>query len=147
WYLGRGEPADRLLVPSFVLGDPWRTLTTASVPYWTFFSVQPALRALDDHLARTAPYRSVDVLLFQHGVESDGIATPEEWESTIRRHGTRPRLLALDRRRFPHDIAINARYARALDALPGAIRPWSPLPLTEAVSGLRTAGIDIRPGA
>jgi hypothetical protein len=137
WTVERGGAGDRLLVPSFVLGDPWRTVSTATVPYWTFFPVQPALRALDEHLARAGRYRSVDVLLFQHGVDSAGIATPDEWVATVRRHGAEPRLMALDPRRFPHDIAVNARYARAMDALPPARRPWSPLPVgvLDAVGG------------
>ncbi|MBW0101294.1 hypothetical protein I4I78_02470, partial [Pseudonocardia sp. KRD-291] len=133
WYRRRGEAAERLLVPSFVLGDPWRTLTTASVPYWTFFSVQPALRALDDHLARAEPYRTVDLLLFQHGADSEGIATPDEWEAVVRRHGARARFPALDRRRFPHDIAVNARYDRALRELPLARRPWTPMAVRDTI--------------
>lgn len=30
-------------VPSFALGDPWRTINTASVPYWTVFAGRPAV--------------------------------------------------------------------------------------------------------
>jgi hypothetical protein len=127
WYSDRGEPADRLLVPSFVLGDRWRTIAAAAVPYWTFFAVQSALRALEAHLAAVAPYRSVDVLLFQHGVASEGIARPDSgWRSragTARRLGCSP----LDSRRFPHDVASLGRYGRALAGLPQATRPWSPL--------------------
>jgi hypothetical protein len=141
WYRDRGEPADRLLVPSFVLGDPWRTLSTASVPYWTFFSVQAALDALDDHLARADPYREVDVLLFQHGADSLGIARPADWEAVVRKHGATPRLLALDRSRFPHDIAINARYDRVLAELPRARHPWSPLSIEKGLAGLEQAGL------
>lgn len=140
-YRERGEDADRLLVPQFVLGDPWRTLTTASVPYWTFFSVQPALQVLDDHLARTDRYRTVDLLLFQHGADSDGIATPDDWEAVVRRHGAEARFPGLDRRRFPHDIAVNARYDRALRALPPARRPWTPLPVRETIDQLEAVGI------
>lgn len=136
WYRSRGEAADRLLVPSFIVGDPWRTLATASVPYWTFFSVQPALRALDDHLARSDPYRTVDVLLFQHGADSEGIATPDQWEAVVRRHGAEPRFPALDRRKFPHDIAVNARYDHALRALPRARRHWSPMPARDGIEQL-----------
>jgi hypothetical protein len=70
WYVARGEAADRLIVPSFVLADPWTAIATATVPFWGFFSVQPAVRALASHLEAADPYRAVDVLLFQHGVES-----------------------------------------------------------------------------
>ncbi|MDQ4010106.1 MAG: hypothetical protein M3228_05275 [Actinomycetota bacterium] len=141
WYAERGEPADRLLVSSFVLGDPWRTINAAAVPFWTFFSVQPAVQALEAHLESSAPYRMVDVLLFQHGVRSEGIAYPAQWLAAARRHGATARLLAVDRRRFPHDIASLGRYGRALADLPPARHPWSPFDVGEAVHALRTAGL------
>lgn len=141
WYLRRGEPADRLLVPSFILGDPWRTITAAAVPFWTFFSVQPALRALETHLQASGPYREVDILLFQHGVRSAGIADPEHWLAVARRHGAAARLLAVDPRRFPHDIASLGRYGRALADLPPAQQPWTPLDVHHAERGLRGAGL------
>ncbi|MEN3269828.1 hypothetical protein [Pseudonocardia sp.] len=136
WYTRRGEPADRLVVPSFVLGDPWRTLNAAAVPFWTFFSVQPALRALEDHLLASAPYRNVDILLFQHGVHSAGIARPEEWVRVARGNGATARLMAVSPRRFPHDIASLGRYGRMLAELPGAHLTWSPLEAARAVREL-----------
>ena len=143
WYAGRGEAADRLLVPSFVLGDPWRTINAAATPFWTFFSVRSALDAFESHLERSAPYRFVDILQFQHGVRSINIATPEQWTAAARRHGARPTMLALDPRRFPHDIATMGRYGRALANLPAAARPWSPLSVEEAMRGMRTAGTEV----
>ncbi|WP_232665633.1 hypothetical protein [Pseudonocardia sp. TRM90224] len=144
WYRERGEAADRLVVPSFVLGDPWRTISTAGVPFWTFFSVQAALRALDDHLARSEPYRQVDILQFQHGVRSAGIATPEQWAGVARRHGAQPRLVGLDPRRFPHDIATIARYGPALAEREPARRPWTPMAVTFAMDGVGTPPTGIR---
>jgi hypothetical protein len=144
WCAGRGEPADRLVVPSFVLGDPWRMAATASVPYWTFFAVRPALDALDRHLADSPRYRSVGILLFQHGVRSAGVADPQEWLATVRRHGAAGRLVAVDSRRAPHDIASLGRYGRELARLPPAQRPWSPLPIEAALSGLGAAGLEVR---
>jgi hypothetical protein len=143
WYTGRGEDGDRLLVPQFVLGDPWRTINSASTPFWTFFSVQAALQSLDDHLAASPRYRHVDVLLFQHGVDSEGIATPDDWTRTVRRHGATVGFPGLDRRRFPHDIATLARYGPAMAALPAARRPWTPLHPLDALSGLADAGLPV----
>ena len=145
WYADRGEPGDRLLVSSFVLVDPWASVATATVPFWTFFSVRPALRALEAHLAAARPYRAVDILLFQHGVDSTGIARPREWLDVARRHGARARLVALDPSRFPHDIATLGRYGRALAGLPAATRPWSPLEVPDALAALAAAGIEITP--
>lgn len=137
WYARRGERTDRLVVSSFVLGDPWRMINTASVPYWTFFSVQPALGALDEFLASSAPFRDVHLLLFQHGVESDGIARPEEWARVVCRHGGTPHFLGLDLAKFPHDIGFLGRYGRALAELSPATELWQPLPPEETITELQ----------
>jgi hypothetical protein len=134
----RGEPADRLLVPSFVLGDPWTTLNLGAVPFWTFFPVQSAVRALDDHLGAAEPYREVDVLMFQHGAESPGVAHPEDFAAVIRRHGAEPRLLALRPQESPHDIGSLGRYGPLLAGLSRARRPWAPMPVAIALRGLST---------
>ena len=94
---------------------------------------------LDAHLQAVEPYRHVDVLLFQHGVASTGIATPPQWLAVARRHGAHARLLAVDPRRFPHDIASLGRHAHALATLPPARRPWSPLDPRHALGALRRA--------
>jgi len=141
WYTGRGEDGDRLLVPQFVLGDPWRTLNSASTPFWTFFSVQAALRSLDDHLAASPRYRHVDILLFQHGVASAGIATPDDWARVVHKHGATVGFPGLDQRRFPHDIAALARYGPATARLPTAREPWTPLHPLKALEELADAGL------
>ena len=141
WHRDRGEPADRLVVPSFILTDPWRMINTASTPYWAFFSVRAALAGLDDHLDRSEPYREVAVIPFQHGADSAGIATPEDWATVIRSHGARPSFPGLRLREFPHDIGYLGRYGTALRRLPAARSPWRPYPVERALAGLRTAGL------
>ena len=111
---GRGQADDQLLVPTFIVGDPWRTLITGSVPFWAFFSVQSALAALEDHLARSDPYAVVRLLLFQHGADSPGIARPEDWTATIEKYGARADFLGLDTDKFPHDIGFLGRYGPRL---------------------------------
>ncbi len=144
WYRSRGEADQRLLVPCFVLGDPWLTINTASVPFWTFFSVQPALAALRDHLERTEPYREAHVMLFEHGADSLGIAAPAEWERALADAGVEVDFLGLDRARFPHDISFLARYGPAMRELSPASQLWSPLGVGEALGGLESAGLEVR---
>jgi hypothetical protein len=124
------------LLPSFVIGDPWTTVATGTVPFWTFFSVRPALEAFACHLEDSEPYRQVDILQFQHGVRSAGIAAPDEWLAVARRYAATAELTGVDPRRFPHDIATLARYGPRLDALPAASHPWSPLAVGTAVERL-----------
>lgn len=131
----RGEPGERLLVSSFVVHDPWRTLTSASVPFWTFFPVQPAADDLAGYLDQTS-YDDIDIMLFNHGTRSRGLAPASSWQRLADRAGHTGRLLAVDASAFPDDFAVFARYSRALRALPDAARPWRPLPVDDALAGL-----------
>ena len=143
WYRQRGQADDQLLVPTFIVGDPWLTLITGSVPFWGFFSVQSALAALEDHLARSDPYAVVRLLLFQHGVDSPGIARPQDWAAAIARYGARADFLGLDTNKFPHDIGFLGRYGPRLARLPRARRLWSPLEVDPALAGLASAGLAV----
>jgi hypothetical protein len=138
WTRRRGGAAQRLLVSSFVVHDPWRTIATGSVPFWTFFPVQSAARDLSRYLASTS-YDDVDVLLFSHGVESRGLADARTWQDIAGRARRRGRLLGVDARAFPADFAVFARYTSALRSLPDGGLPWSPLTIDDALSGLRSA--------
>lgn len=136
WMAARDEQTDRLIVPSFILGDPWRHLNHGLVPFWTYFPVRDAIESLERHLQRADRYRKVYVLGFQHGVRSPGVAMPDDFLTTIARHGAEPELLAVRAAEWPHDIGSLARYGAALDALPTAQRPWSPLSPAAATEAL-----------
>jgi hypothetical protein len=143
WYRSRGESADRLVVPCFILGDPWQTISAAAVPFWLLFAVQPALHSLDAYLSETEPYADVNIFLFEHGANSPGIATPEEFDAIVRRHGAVVHFDGLDKKRFPHDIGTLGRYGKVFEQLPRAQQPWSVLPVEEALRGLAAAGLSV----
>lgn len=63
WQLARGEAGQRLLVSSFIVHDPWRTLASGSVPFWTFFPTQQAALDLAGYLGREE-YDEIGVMLF-----------------------------------------------------------------------------------
>ena len=92
------------------------------------------------HGARPRSFRN-DLLLRR--LASKGIARPDQWLAAAGRRGATAGLLALDLRRFPHDVASLGRYDRALAALPHLTRPWTPVPLDTALDRLTTAGLDI----
>lgn len=135
WLRDRGEPAERLLVSSFIVHDPWRTITTASVPFWTFFPVREAAADLGTYLD-AATYDDVDIMLFSHGVHSRGLADAPAWQRLAERALRHGELLGTDPSAFPADFTVFTRYTRAMRSLPEATTPWRPLPVTDAVSGL-----------
>jgi hypothetical protein len=135
WLRERGEPAERLLVSSFIVQDPWRTITTASVPFWTFFPVREAAADLAAHLD-VATYDEVDVMLFSHGVHSRGLADAPTWQQLADRACRHGRMLGTDSREFPADFPVFVRYTKAMRSLPDATTSWRPLSVTGALSGL-----------
>jgi hypothetical protein len=138
WLRARGEAADRLLVSSFVVHDPWRTITSGSVPFWTFFPVRAAAADLAGYLDRSS-YDEIDIMLFSHGADSRGLADARTWQRLADRAGRRGRLLGVDPEAFPADFTTFARYTKALRSLPDATGPWSPMPIEEALAGLAAA--------
>jgi hypothetical protein len=135
WLRERGEPAQRLLVSSFIVQDPWRTIATGSVPFWTYFPVAEAADDLAAYL-ETSIYDDIDIMLFSHGVRSRGLADARAWQRLADRASHRGRLLGTDPSSFPADFPVFVRYTKALRALPDATTPWRPMALEEALAGL-----------
>jgi len=143
WYRRLDRTTDELIVPSFILGDPWRTLQIGRVPYWTFFAVRPALDALADYLDSAEPYRSALALMFQHGVRSPGAVLPDDMRAVFADRGVAVRFVALDEDKAPHDIRTLAAYGADLAREPDRQAGWSPLPVDQAIQSLAAHGLEI----
>ena len=135
WLQECGEPAQRLLVSSFIVHDPWRTISTGSVPFWTFFPVAEAADDLAGHLD-TSSYDDIDIMLFSHGVSSRGLADARAWQRLADRAIRRGRLLGTDASSFPADFPVFVRYTHALRSLPETSRPWRPMSVDAALTDL-----------
>jgi hypothetical protein len=131
WTRDRGGAADQLLVPSFVLGDAWRTIDLGWVPFWTYFGVQSAVESLRFHLANSDPYLDANIMLFQHDAESAGVAHPQDFEAVVREYGARPRMIALRVDKSPRDIGAMGRYNAVLAREPSANLPFRALQADE----------------
>ncbi|MEU6089762.1 hypothetical protein ABZ865_23720 [Streptomyces sp. NPDC047085] len=128
-YAERGVPTGRLLVDSFLLLDPWQTLRTGSVPYWSVFGTEASRAGLEHYLDTTDPYDEIRVLLFNHGTDSIGLAGSEDWRRTAARARKIGILTGVDAAAYPRDFASLIRSHQALSR----IRSRSPLPLPLAV--------------
>jgi hypothetical protein len=131
WYARQGLPDDRLAVDSFILMDPYWTLRTASVPFWTKFGVMPSWSALERYLESAAPYDRIGIMLFSHGVESIGLAPIARWRDLLTRARSEGRFLGVDQSAYPADFGAFARYHDALKSLPACPTPPQPLGLVE----------------
>jgi hypothetical protein len=129
WYEERGLPADRLLVESFILMEPWWVLRTGSVPYWMVFNMEPSAETLERYLEDTRPYDDINLMLFSHGVDSIGLAPIERWRSILlraRKHGS---FVGVDEWKFPRDFAAFVRYHVDVKKVPARYPMPGVLPL------------------
>jgi hypothetical protein len=128
WYAERGMPVDRSVIDSFILLDPWWTLRTGAVPYWTAFPVQPSVDRLHRYLDGSEPYDFLHLGLFCHGVESVGIGTTEQWRRLLARAGIAGSFAGVSPRRYPSDPRTFFGFQRALRSIPQ--RQTMPPPLS-----------------
>ncbi|MBW3596883.1 MAG: hypothetical protein KY475_06355 [Planctomycetes bacterium] len=126
WYARRGIEAARLLVESFLLLDPWWTLRTGSVPFWTVFPVESSADALEAYVNEAGPFEEIYPMLFAHGVESVGLAPIDRWRSLLSRATRRGSFLGVDEAAFPKDFATYVRYHKQLRNIPGPHHPMPP---------------------
>ncbi|MDP9381258.1 MAG: hypothetical protein M3Q29_14145 [Chloroflexota bacterium] len=62
WYEERRIRADRLLVESFILMEPYWALRTGSVPYWALFNTEPSADLLERYLDGAEPYDHIHMM-------------------------------------------------------------------------------------
>jgi hypothetical protein len=119
WYRRRGRPADRLVVDSFFLLDPWWTLRTGAAPYWAVFNTESSAQCLAEYLERTEPYEEIYAMLLSNMVDTIGGVAPAELRRIIGQHARRSAgLLGVDERQYPRDFGTIARYHDHLLAAP-----------------------------
>ncbi|HET6521304.1 MAG TPA: hypothetical protein VFG47_16015, partial [Geminicoccaceae bacterium] len=130
WNAERGLSANRLLVESFILLEPFWTLRTGSAPYWMKFNTEVSAGHLEDYLDRGAgePFDEIHLMLFAHGVESLGLPPIERWRALLGRARREGRFAGVDEDAYPADFAVYARYHDAIQAIPA--RYPLPAPLT-----------------
>lgn len=130
WYRRRKLRANRLLIESFIMHDPYWALRTGSVPYWMTFNMEPSLEAAEAYLDGTDSYDEINLLLFNHGVEAVGFPQIDEWKARVlskaRRRG---RLLGVREDLYPRDFGALGRYNRAIQAIPARYPVPAGLPL------------------
>jgi hypothetical protein len=140
WYQNLGYEPTRLMVETFVLLDPYRTLRLRALPLWLLFCVERSVRVLDNFLDGQ-PFDEIDLMLFSHGTEGVGLAQAEDWRRLLARARRRGRFLGVDEQRYPRDFATFIRFHQALAqlGLPFDVPPSLPLKRFEALVRARGA--------
>lgn len=141
WYRQRGMIANRLLVESFVVMEPYWTLRTGSVPFWMVFNKQPSRDCLGAYLDRVSPFDEVYMMLFSHGVDSVGLCPIERWREILQRARKHGGFIGVDEREYPRDFGVFARYHKEIKKqIPARYPLPGPLVLDQFDEFLATAG-------
>jgi hypothetical protein len=140
WYRRRGLPAERLLVESFILLEPWWALATGSVPFWLVFNTEPSLATIHRYLDTAGSFDEIRLSLFSHGVESVGLPAIGQWRTILERAGKLGSFLGVDEHAFPRDFATLVRYHQALARVRKRYPMPRPLALEEVDAFLHRQG-------
>lgn len=109
WNQRRKVAAERLLVESFIVMEPYWTVRTGSVPYWMFFNKLPSAEMLEAYLDQNS-FDEIYMMLFSHGVESVGLASIEKWRELLRRAKKHGAFIGVDESAYPRDFGVFVRY-------------------------------------
>lgn len=134
WYAERGISDRRLLVDSFMLLDPWWTLRTGCVPYWSVFPVRPSVASIGQYLIGGADFDEILLALFCHGVESVGLATVDDLRAVLSRARVRGWFAGVSPELYPSDLGTFFGFQRALRALPDRHPIPQPMPVDTFLS-------------
>src|SRR5882724_2203363 len=110
WYQRLGVAANRLVVDSFILMEPYWTIQTRSVPFWMVFNTEGSFQALDHYLGQAPAFDELLITLFSHGVDSIGLVPIREWRGLFQRARKRGDFIGVDEAAFPRDFGVFVRY-------------------------------------
>jgi hypothetical protein len=110
WHRSRGLLANRMIVESFLLVEPYWTLRVGAVPYWLVFPTEPQDRYLETYLDKAEPFDEIGMMLFSHGVDSVGLVPIERWRQLLGRARKRGFFVGVDEQAYPRDFAAMFRY-------------------------------------
>jgi hypothetical protein len=129
WYRQRGLKANRLLVESFILLEPYWALRTGSVPFWMKFNMEASAEWIEKYLDEREPFDEIHLALFNHGVEAVGLPPIERWRGILARAKKRGQFVGVREDLFPRDFGSLARYYADLKKVPARYPIPGPLPL------------------
>jgi len=127
-YRDQGIDPRRLVVDSFILMDPHRTIALRALPFWLVFNVEPSAQALRRFLDQEPPFDEIDLMLFSHGTKGIGVASIDRWRELVSRGG-KGRFLGVDEDLYPRDFATLIRYHQDLTRIGPVEGMPSPLAL------------------
>ena len=116
WYPQVGIDDNRLLVQSFSMQEPYWTLRSGSVPYWTVFSVDGAIAQLENYLKNAPVYDEIYLTMLSHGNQTLDQATVDAMNALFSYATQRGGFIGTNPEKYPKDIGVYARYTKDTQA-------------------------------
>lgn len=109
-YKQRRIVANRLVVNSFILQEPWWAMRTGSVPFWLKFTKGPSYEKIMQYLNERDAFDEIFMMLFSHGIESEGLVPIEKWKEVLARARKRGEFMGVSEENYPSDFGSFVRY-------------------------------------
>ncbi|AGZ43849.1 hypothetical protein [Actinoplanes friuliensis] len=135
-----GRNADRCVIESGRLVDPWRVLKSGLVPFWCEFPSRAAVDAAEWWLAGSAPFDSVTGLPEAPGTVCDTHADVAQWRAVSRFARHRPDLSRQAMGRYPLLPLATSHASTVIRGLEKQSPDPDPLTMPDVVTALRQAG-------
>jgi hypothetical protein len=110
WHKSRGLPANRLLVESFLLVEPFWTMRVGAVPFWTVFPTEPYDALVEKYIRSNGGIDDIGIMLFSHGVDSIGLVPIERWKELLKLARKNGVFVGVDEQAFPRDFSSMISY-------------------------------------
>lgn len=102
--------ANRLLVESFIMLEPYWALRTGSVPFWMKFNMDPSADAMERYLDSHEAFDEINLMLFNNGVEAVGFPQIERWQRLLDRARRQGQFIGVSEELHPRDFGALGRY-------------------------------------
>ena len=140
WHARRWLGANRLLVESYILVEPYLALRLGAVPFWLAFNGLTDAARLEAYLDRAPPFDWIDLTLFANGSDGIGQASIARWRQLLVRARRKGAFAGVDEGEYPNHFSVFARYAEALEDIPARHPLPGPLTLGEVAEFLIATG-------
>ena len=137
WLHAAGKSANRLVVETGRLLDPWQVVRTGTVPYWCEAPTTPAVAAAALWLAGSYPFERVEIFPEPPGRTWSRMATVDQWSVLARFASQWGHLNRTMTRAYPLFRIAPRQVAETLRGYPADLPPPPVLELAPAIAGLR----------
>ncbi len=140
WYVQNGVHPEKLLLESFNIIAPLKTIQKRCIPYWMFFNVHTAKSRFEVFIENRPRLREAFIMALSHGKKSTGYITAQEWKELLQQF-EKGEMIGTKLEKYPVDLGVYSRYSRDLDkAIPENYPLLPPLKVPEAIELLKEAG-------